>query len=112
MVFQRDDDDFPEPPQVRRLRLLVSSLMVVLILGVLTIAATIVIRVGFGIGEGGGPVTADRFSLPPGEIVAVGRGSGTVLFVLRDKAGDERLLVFDEETGEPAGAGAIVRRAE
>jgi hypothetical protein len=109
MGSQHEDDDFPEPPRLRRLRWLVSGLTVALIVGVLAIAATIVIRLGFGIGEATGPVTAERFALPAGEIVSVGRGSGTVLFVLRLPDGAERLLVFDESTGEPAGASVIAR---
>lgn len=82
--------------------------MLVLMLGVLAIAATIVIRLGFGFG-GAGPVTADRFALPPGEIVAVGRGDGTVLFVLRDRGGTETLRVYDSTTGASAGESAITR---
>ena len=109
-MFQNQDEDFPEPPQVRRLRLLVSVLMVVLILGTLTIAATIVIRLGFGFGDAAGPVSAEDFALPKGEILSVGRGSGTVIFVLRDSDGAERLVAFDERTGEPAGATTITRR--
>lgn len=108
MVFQRDDDDFPEPPHLRRLRWLVIGLTVVLILGVLAIAATIVMRLGFGFG-GAGPVTAERFDLPPGEIVAVGRGEGTVLFVLRRPDGTETLRVYDARSGAPAGESAISR---
>lgn len=110
------DDDFEEPPHLRLLRRLVTGLIVVLILGVLAIAAAIVIRVGFGVGEGGseeapgGPVRAERFALPSGmDIVAVGRGAGTVLFVLRGSDGKERLYTFDDRTGKPTGESAIAR---
>ena len=68
----------------------------------LAIAATIVIRLGFGVGEAfsSGPVDAERFALPAGaEIVAVGRGPGTVMFVLREPEGVEALHVFDASTG-------------
>ncbi len=107
------DDEFIEPAHLRRLRLLVTGLTVVLIVGVLAIAATIVIRLGFGVGEAlsGGPVRADRFELPEGaEIVALGRGSGTVMFVLRGPDGAEALHVFDEASGEPESRSAIMRR--
>ena len=42
----RDDEDLPEPPQVRRLRLLVSVLMVVMIGGMVVVAVTMVLRLG------------------------------------------------------------------
>ena len=112
-MAQHPDDDFPEPAHLRRLRLLVTGLTVVLIVGVLAIAATIVIRLGFGIGEAfsGGPVRAERFDLPAGaEIVAVGRGSGTVMFVLRSADGTEGLHVFDEASGALESRSAIGRR--
>jgi hypothetical protein len=111
-MAQYPDDEFPEPPRLRRLRWLVTALMVALIVGVLAIAATIVIRLGFGVGEAisGGPIRAERFALPAGaDIVAVGRGPGTVMFVLRDADGSEALHVFDDVTGEPASRSAIVR---
>ena len=104
-----DPDDFDEPPQLRRLRWLVTGLTVVLILGLLAIAATIVMRLGFGLG-GGGPIRAERFALPPdAEIVAVGRGEGTVLFVVRGPDGTEALRAFDDRTGKPMGASVIGR---
>jgi Family of unknown function (DUF6476) len=108
----RQDDEFPEPSHLRRLRWLVTGLTVVLIVGVLAIAATIVIRLGFGVGEAfsGGPVRAERFALPAGaEIVAVGRGAGSVIFVLRAPDGAEALHVFDAASGEPESRSAITR---
>ncbi|MHA1528832.1 MAG: DUF6476 family protein, partial [Alphaproteobacteria bacterium] len=41
-----DNEDLPEPPQVRRLRLLVSVLMVVLIGGMVVVAVALVLRLG------------------------------------------------------------------
>ena len=84
--------------------------MVVLIVAVLAIAATIVIRFGLGLG-GTPPLAADRIALPAGmEVVAIGRGEGTILFVLRGPDGAETLRAYDDRTGEPAGASAIGRR--
>ena len=91
-----------------------TGLTAVLIVGVLAIAATIVIRLGFGVGEAfsGGPVRAERFVLPEAaEIVAVGRGQGTVLFVLRGPDGAEALHVFDAANGAPESRSAIARGA-
>lgn len=86
-----------------------------LIVGVLAIAATIVIRLGFGVGEtvGGGRVRAESFALPAdAEIVAVGRGPGTVMFVLRAADGAEALHVFDDATGAPESRSAIARGSD
>lgn len=86
--------------------------MVALILGVLSIAATVVIRLGV-LGGQAVPVSAAQFRLPQDhEIVAVGRGEGTVLFVLRASDGSESLHAFDRRTGEPAGVSAVTRKAE
>jgi hypothetical protein len=109
MAFH-DEDEFPEPPRLRRLRWLVTGLMVALIVGVLSIAATIVIRLGFLGGSELAPVTAPEFRLPEGhEVVAVGRGEGTVLFFLRAPDGTESLHAFDQQTGAPAGVSAVTR---
>ena len=102
------DEDAEEPPHLRRLRRMVMALLVVLMLGIVTIAATIVIRLGFAPerGETAGPVMAEKFELPAGEIVSTGRGAGSVLFVLRSPDGAERLHVFD------AGSGALLSTTE
>ena len=105
-----DEDEFPEPPRLRRLRWLVTGLMVALIVGVLSIAATIVIRLGFLGGSAVAPVTAPAFELPEAhEIVAVGRGDGAILFLLRAPDGTEALHAFDQRTGAPAGVSAVTR---
>lgn len=93
------DETEEEPPQLRRLRLLVTVLMVVLILGIVTIAGTIVIRLGFPAGFG--PVAAEALVLRPDEqIVAAGQGKGTVVLTVRDAEGAETLVVFDAGSGE------------
>ena len=85
--------------------------MVVLILAVLAIAGTIVMRLGLGLG-GSRTLTAEQITLPAGmDVIAVGRGEGTILFVLRAPDGAETLRAYDDRTGEPAGASAITRRA-
>ena len=80
---------------------MVMVLLVVLILGIVTIAATIVIRLG-GLGGGAAGISADRLVLPAGEVVTIGQGEGTALIVLRGEDGAERLLVYD------AGSGALL----
>jgi hypothetical protein len=104
------EDDLPEPPQVRRLRLLVNALIFVLIAGVVTVAATLVIRLG-AIGPAEvAPIAAETLALPPGEaITAIGRAGGEVLVTTRDDAGAERLRAFDAATGAERSVTTIVR---
>jgi len=108
----RDDEDLPEPPQVRRLRLLVSVLMVVLIGGMVVVAVAMVLRLG---ALGGpepmpGPVSAAEFALPEGaEVVSLGRGPGEVLILTRDPAGAETLRIFDAASGAEKSATPIRR---
>jgi hypothetical protein len=111
----RDDDDLPEPPQVRRLRLLVTALMVVLIGGMVVVAVAMVARLG---GLGGldeaplpGPVSAEAFNLPESaDVVSLGRGPGEVLILTRDPAGAEMLRVFDAASGDETSATPITRK--
>jgi len=99
---------------VRRLRLLVSALMVVLIGGMLIVVAAMVIRLGvLGTPEKVelGPVTAAHFKLPAGaEAVALGRAPGEVLILTRDASGAETLRVFDAASGAEKSATRISRR--
>ena len=98
------EDDLPEPPQVRRLRHLVTALVLVLIVGVVTVAATLVIRlVAWPAGERApaAAATAARTALPAGErIVAIGRSGGEIAVATEDADGVERLRFFDAASGE------------
>ena len=108
----RDDEDLPEAPQVRRLRLLVSALMVVLIGGMVVVAVAMVLRLGGlnGSEKAPAPVNAAEFALPVGaEVVSVGRGPGEVLILTRDVAGAETLRVFDARSGAEKSATPIAR---
>lgn len=94
------DEDVEETPQIRRLRLLVMALMVVLMLGIATIAITIVIRLGFSAEPQIQQITADAIVLPSGaEITALGQGSSGVLVTVRLRDGTETLRVHDAGTG-------------
>lgn len=106
-------EDLPEPPQVRRLRRLVSLLMLVLIGGMLVVVVAMVVRLGAFQGArqaAPGPVSADAFALPEGaEPVALGRAPGEVLILTREPSGAETLRVFDAATGAQVSATPIRR---
>ena len=105
------DEDFPEPPRLRRLRMLVTILILVLIGGVVTVVAALVINLSaLTAVEEAVPITAETLSLPPGEeIVTVGEGRGRVLVVTRDAEGAELLYGFDAASGERQSATRIER---
>ena len=110
---QRTDEDLPEPPQVRRLRRLVSLLMLVLIGGMLVVVAAMVIQLGAiedqreAVLE---PVSAESFLLPDGaQIVTIGHAPGEVLMVTRAPDGEETVRVFDAMTGEEISATPVRR---
>ena len=106
------DEDLPEPPQVRRLRLLVSVLMVVMIGGMVVVAVALVLRLSLlgGSDPAPAPVSAAEFTLPEGaEVVSLGRGPGEVLILTRDSAGAETLRVFDAASGAEKSATPVGR---
>ena len=116
----RDDEDLPEPPQVRRLRLLVSVLMVVMIGAMVVVAVAMVLRLGSlggpepmpgpAPGPAPGPVGAAEFALPEGaEVVSLGRGPGEVLILTRDAVGAETLRIFDAASGAEKSATPVRR---
>ncbi|MEM7239255.1 MAG: DUF6476 family protein, partial [Pseudomonadota bacterium] len=104
-----------EPPSLRRLRLLVTVLTSVLIFGMLTMVGVFVIRLG-GIGTVSAPsvaievpIAAEAFNLPAdAEIVAIGRGQGTVLILTEGPEG-EVLRAFDATTGAARSTTPIAR---
>ena len=107
------DDDLPEPPQIRRLRRLVSLLIMVLIGGMLVVVAAVVVRLGLFESRREavvGPVSAEAFALPAGaEVVTIGHAPGEVLMLTRDAAGAETLRVFDAASGAEKSATPIRR---
>lgn len=87
--------------------------MLALIIGILSVAAVLVIRLG-GLspapGGFGGPVAAEQLVLPEGaEVLALGQGEGTVLVLLREGESRESLRVFDAESGAVLSTTPIAR---
>jgi len=106
------DEDLPEPPQVRRLRLLVSVLMLVMIAAVVVVTVSLVLGLGaLDLSKTAPePVSAEQFSLPEdAEAISLGRGPGEVLILTRDPAGAETLRIFDAATGTETSATPIAR---
>jgi len=93
------DNQLPEPPNLRRLRRLVTILMITLILGFILITATLVIRLT----AAAPPFTLPRdITLPEGETAsAVTFGDGWMAVVTTDSAGMQRLRLLDRKTREP-----------
>ncbi len=91
------DEEFPEPPRLRRLRRLVTLLTATLIVGVITIVGLLVIRLTTL------PQISDlpaEINLPAGERAsAVTLGSDWLAVVTVDRAGRERIRVLDRTTG-------------
>lgn len=96
-----------EPPGLRRLRRLVTTLTAVLILGVITVVGLLVIRLA-ALKPVAGPVLPPEIALPAGErALAVTLGTGWVAVVTADEAGRERVRVLDARTGAERAAVAI-----
>ena len=106
------DDDLPEPPRIKRLRWLVTALMVVLIVGTVVVVVSLVRGIGTLdlSSTAPDPVSAEAFSLPAdAEATTLGRGPGEVLILTRDPSGAETLRVFDAATGTETSATPIIR---
>jgi hypothetical protein len=116
-----DSDEPPEPPRLRALRLMVTVLTATLILGVVAIAAALVIRVtradpppapapaAFDPAR----LTAESLVLPEGEdIVALGAAGDALMIVTRDASGAEWLRLFDPADGAALRAAPITRSAQ
>lgn len=102
------DEEFPEPPRLRRLRRLVTALTVTLIGGVIAIVALLVIRLSGAAAPPPAPGLPPAIRLPAGETAeAVTLGRGWVAVVTRDAAGRERVRVLDAATGAERGMAEI-----
>ncbi|MFW8634349.1 DUF6476 family protein [Cribrihabitans pelagius] len=91
MTDPSESDIQQEPPQIRFLRRLVTTLTVVMIGGLLVVIALLVIRL-----SGEDLALPAEIALPEGvtaEAVTLGRGWIAVV------SGDGRILIFDRETG-------------
>ncbi|WP_424927225.1 DUF6476 family protein [Amaricoccus tamworthensis] len=95
------DPNPPEPPRLRQLRWLVNTLMVTLIVGFVVIVVTLVVKLN---ATGSGIELPQEILIPEGESGrAVTMGTGWVAVVTVDENGQERVRVFDAETGESRG---------
>jgi hypothetical protein len=87
-----NDPDQPEPSNLRMLRRLVTTLMVVMIGGFLVIVAVFVIRL-----SDSAPTLPDQITLPVGttaEAVTIGRDWIAIIST------DQRILIYDKVTGK------------
>lgn len=109
------DEHWGDVPQLRGLRRLVIVLTTTLSLGVLAVAAALVIRI---MQEPApvmaplppGAVSAENIALPSEEtIIASGATAAAISLVTRDEAGQERLRLFDPQTGAAVGVTLIER---
>ena len=98
---------------MRRLRRLVSLLILVLIGGMLVVVVAMVVQLGALEGQREAvlePISAESFLLPDGAtVVTVGHAPGEVLMVTRAPDGSETLRVFDAASGEEISATPIRR---
>ena len=76
--------------------------MLVLIGGMITVALTLVIRLG-GVGPAAAPPTpveASRLALPAGhDVIALGRSGVEIMVFTRGPGGEEALRIFDVRDG-------------
>ena len=104
--------ELAEPPGFRRLRIMVTALTATLTVGIIVIAATLVIRILMEDGPRplSAPVAAE-VTAPEGEtMIAVGAGPGALSLLTRDAGGVERLRTYHPETGAAIGV-TLIRRA-
>ncbi len=110
--MKNDSEDWREVPQLRSLRRLVSALTIVLIFGMMAVAATLIWRISSEPGATPPLITAKDVTLPGGETVtSVGATENALSFVTKDADGVERLRVFNPATGEEAGV-LVLKRAD
>jgi hypothetical protein len=104
-----DEEDFPEPPRLRRLRRMVMGLTAALILGILVIAGALVWRIATD--RSGPAITAAEIVLPEGlEIIAIGGDGALLLVTTRAPDGRERIHAFAKSDGALVSEVDVARR--
>jgi hypothetical protein len=104
-----DEEDFPEPPRLRRLRRMVMGLTAALTFGILVIAGALVWRVATD--RSGPAITAEQVVLPEGlEITAVGGDGALLLITTRAPDGRERIHAFSKSDGALVSEVDVARR--
>ena len=94
-----DDEEFPEPPRLKALRLMVMALLGVMMVGIAVIAITIAMKLG-SFGAAPAAVEAEAIPLPADFAVEVLGGEGpNLLLIGRDPSGAELLLVIRKADG-------------
>ena len=87
--MKNDSEDWREVPQLRSLRRLVSALTIVLIFGMVAVAATLVWRISSEPGAAAPLVTAENVTLPADEVVtSIGATENALSLMTKDA--DER----------------------
>lgn len=110
--MKNDSEDWREVPQLRSLRRLVSALTIVLIFGMVAVAATLVWRISSEPGAAAPLISAEEVTLPAAEtVMSVGATENALSFMTKDAEGVERLRVFDPVTGEQSGV-LVIKRAD
>jgi len=85
-------DELPEPPQLRFLRRLVTTLTLAMILGVLVVTGLLVTRLS----RSNDVAIPDRLTLPGGaKVQAFTQGRSWFAIVTED----DRILIYDRDTG-------------
>lgn len=87
------DDDAPEPPQLRRFRLLVSLLMVVMMVGILSIAGALVWKLTRSESVSLAPPIAGEIAIAEGfTVISVSRAGSALYLLLEHTETGERLI--------------------
>ena len=112
-AVDEDEAEPPEPPRLRALRRLVTTLTVVLILGMTAVTGTLVWRLS-GLAGGGGAapagIAADSLTLPEGHrVIALGGAGAEVLVLAATPEGGEVLLAFARADGRLLSRTAVRR---
>lgn len=104
------DEEVIEPPVIRRFRWLVSALMIVMMVGIIAIAAALIWRIANSDGMGGGLPAQGSIAVPEGSaVVSVSRSGSRLYLLVEDSAtGARRIEERRAETGALLGSYQLI----